>query len=181
LLLLLLVTAALSRRLLSGLWALLARRRLPIDINPHADKFKLQTNRRPPENAFERIWRIAGRDRRGSRYPKWEYRRAGSAGTSSLRHCPSSSAAAGWRVKRIRVFHVSTGNPPSAHANHSEKIPRARVVALNDSAEAHQSLSQMPVLLMRRRVGKYTQIIRPAEVIRRIEACYEGGAMAYDA
>jgi len=58
---------------------------------------------------------------------------------------------------------------------------RSRVVALNDGAEQDRSLCEAPVLGMSRPVGKCMAIIRPEDVIRAIEACYEGGAMSYDA
>jgi ADP-heptose:LPS heptosyltransferase len=56
---------------------------------------------------------------------------------------------------------------------------RSRVVALNDGAEQDRSLCEAPVLTMSRPVGKCMAIIRPEEVIRAIEACYDGGAMSY--
>ena len=56
---------------------------------------------------------------------------------------------------------------------------RSRVVALNDAGEQDGSLCDQPILGMQRPVGKCMAIIRPQEVIRAIEQCYEGGALAY--
>lgn len=56
---------------------------------------------------------------------------------------------------------------------------RSRAVALNDRSEQDQSLCDSPVLGMARPVGKCMAIIKPIEVIRAIESCYEGGALTY--
>lgn len=56
---------------------------------------------------------------------------------------------------------------------------RSRVVRLNDGSEQDQSLCELPVLGLTRPVGKCMAIIKPADVIRAIEACYDGGALTY--
>ena len=56
---------------------------------------------------------------------------------------------------------------------------RSRVVPLHDGSEQDRSLCEQPVLGMQRPVGKCMSIIHPIEVIRAIEACYEGGALNY--
>ncbi|GMV98626.1 MAG: hypothetical protein AMXMBFR83_29750 [Phycisphaerae bacterium] len=56
---------------------------------------------------------------------------------------------------------------------------RSRAVALNDGSDKHGSLCEFPVLGMERPVGKCMALIKPAEVIRAIETCYDGGALAY--
>lgn len=56
---------------------------------------------------------------------------------------------------------------------------RSRVVRLNDGSEQDNSLCESPVLSFRRPVGKCMSLIRPADVIRAIEGCYEGGALTY--
>jgi len=55
---------------------------------------------------------------------------------------------------------------------------RSRVTPLSDGAAEDGSLCQAPVTDMARPVGKCMAIIRSEEVIRAIEAYYEGGAMA---
>lgn len=56
---------------------------------------------------------------------------------------------------------------------------KSRVVRLNDGSEQDNSLCEDPVLDFNRPVGKCMAMIQPQEVIRAIEACYEGGALAY--
>ncbi|HZL37870.1 MAG TPA: hypothetical protein VFC78_21310 [Tepidisphaeraceae bacterium] len=56
---------------------------------------------------------------------------------------------------------------------------RSRVVRLNDGCEQDASLCEQSVLQFSRPVGRCMAIIKPVEMIRAIEACYEGGAMAY--
>ncbi len=50
---------------------------------------------------------------------------------------------------------------------------------MNDGSEQDQSLCELPVLGMRRPVGKCMAIITPVEVIRAVEACYDGGTLVY--
>ena len=54
---------------------------------------------------------------------------------------------------------------------------RSRVVRLGDGSEQDGSLCEWPVLDMQKPVGKCMAIIKPVEVIRAIEACYEGGGV----
>lgn len=54
---------------------------------------------------------------------------------------------------------------------------RSRVVPLRDGSEQDASLRESPVLGMERAVGKCMALIKPADVIRAVEACYEGGAL----
>jgi hypothetical protein len=56
---------------------------------------------------------------------------------------------------------------------------RSRVVRLNDGGEQDQSLCELPVLDFQRPVGKCMAMIKPIEVIRAIESCYEGGVLSY--
>lgn len=56
---------------------------------------------------------------------------------------------------------------------------RSRAVRLDDGSEQDQNLCELPVLGMHRPVGRCMAIIQPSEVVRTIEACYDGGALAY--
>lgn len=56
---------------------------------------------------------------------------------------------------------------------------RSRAVALGDGSEQDKNLCESPVLGLERPVGKCMAIIRPVEVIRAIETCYDGGALTY--
>ena len=56
---------------------------------------------------------------------------------------------------------------------------RSRVVRLNDGSEQDNSLCDSPVVDMQRPVGKCMAIIKPQEVIRGIEAFYDGGVLEY--
>ena len=56
---------------------------------------------------------------------------------------------------------------------------RSRVVRLNDGSEEDKSVCDSPVMTFSRPVGKCMAIIKPPEVIRAIESCFEGGAMTY--
>jgi len=57
---------------------------------------------------------------------------------------------------------------------------RSRVVRLNDGSEQDRNLCESPVLGLQRPVGKCMAIIKPVEVIRAIEAFYEGGSLSFE-
>jgi ADP-heptose:LPS heptosyltransferase len=56
---------------------------------------------------------------------------------------------------------------------------RSRVVRLNDGSEQDNSLCELPVLGLERAVGKCMTLIKPSDVIRAIEVCYEGETLTY--
>ena len=56
---------------------------------------------------------------------------------------------------------------------------KSRVVKLDDGQGQDGSLCELPVLGMQRPVGKCMAIIKPMDVIRAIESCYDGGGLSY--
>jgi hypothetical protein len=56
---------------------------------------------------------------------------------------------------------------------------RSRVVKLEDESDKNQSLCELPILGLERPVGKCMAIIKPQDVTRAVELCYEGGALVY--
>lgn len=56
---------------------------------------------------------------------------------------------------------------------------RSRVIALNDGSEQDDSLCDLPIMAMQRPVSKCMWLIKPVDVIRAMEVCYEGGALTY--
>ncbi len=56
---------------------------------------------------------------------------------------------------------------------------RSRVIRVDDGSEENGSLCELPVLGMKRPVGKCMALIKPADAISAIEAWYHGGALTY--
>jgi hypothetical protein len=82
----------------------------------------------------------------------------------------------GWVQYPLQTTLHTLGKLPCCRA---KACWRSRVVVLGDGAEQDRSLCELPVLGMARPVGKCMAVIRPDEVGRAIEACYEGGVLTY--